>query len=144
MNGYVPIFEQVVDSSLWEEPLHVRVMFLTLLAIKDMDHIARVQDHHLKRIANLESDELVLDALRILESPDKRSSITQPEYGRRIDRVKGGWFIINGEKYQDMMREANKKAAAARRQREFRARQAASKIIRSVAPLPSVDANGIL
>lgn len=120
--GYSPIFEGIVDSSLWEEPLHVRVLFLTMLAVKDWDHVVRVPDHHLRRKANL-TDQQVLDGLKILSEPDRRSALPQPFEGRRIEKVEDGWLVLNGNKYQEAMREANQRARWAKAQREKRARE---------------------
>lgn len=127
MIGYTPLFSSVVDSSLWEEPLHVRVLFLTMLSVKDWDHVVRVSDHHLRRKANLSSDKELLDGLRILSSPDKRTQIEQPFNGRRIEKVEDGWLILNGEKYQAIMKRINLQSKWARNKREQRARKALEK-----------------
>lgn len=122
MQRYAPIFSQIVDSSLWEEPPHVRILFITLLVLQDHDHIVRVQDHHLRRMANLSDDE-VLESLRVLSSPDTRSKIPQPFDGRRIERVEGGWKILNGEKYQTAMMLLNKRSKWAAKKRAQRSRR---------------------
>lgn len=122
MKNYAPIFNSIVDSSLWEEPLHVRITFVTMMALKDADHVVRVKDHHLRRKANVTDQELI-DALKVLSEPDRRTSITQDFDGRRIKRVEDGWLVLNGEKYQEMMRVSNQRARWARQKQAQRERQ---------------------
>ena len=123
MRKYTPLFGQIVESSLWREPLHVRVLFVTMLALKDPDHIVREEDHHLKFMANITDDE-VIDGLKLLSEADKSTSLPQPFEGRRIERVPEGWMILNGEKYQDWMRRANLQAKRNRQKREKRIKDA--------------------
>jgi hypothetical protein len=67
----------------------------------------------MKRICNVTDD---LDgkkfdsALQVLESPDPNSK-TKTFNGRRIERVEGGWMILNHEEYrlhEDIIREQNR------------------------------------
>ena len=60
----------------------------------------------------------VLDALKILSSPDTKRVSPQPHDGRRIQAVENGWLILNGEFYRAMVRKEMK------RQRNMRAQQA--------------------
>lgn len=98
-----------MDSTLWEEPPHVRVMFLTLLMIRDPDHVVRQPFRRVCKKANLsanldESVKLAEEALRILAEPDARSIDNQEFGGRRIKVVADGWLILNGQKYEDEMK----------------------------------------
>jgi hypothetical protein len=68
----------------------------------------------------MESDQF-LEAIEILESPDRDQSIPQPFEGRRIEKKEDGWLVLNGEKYQDIMRQINKRAAWNRAQAKKRA-----------------------
>jgi hypothetical protein len=102
MNTWAPLWSQVVESTLWEEPLEVRVLFLTMLAIKDPDHVVRMPLRRLVKKAQMEVD-LVESALKVLMSPDTKSLDEQPEEGRRLKEVEGGWLVINGEHYRKEM-----------------------------------------
>jgi hypothetical protein len=124
MNNYAPLFSHVVDSSLWDEEAHVTKVFLTMLALKDWDHVVRWSAHHLSNKAKV-GDALFLKAIKVLESPDKKSKIPQEFEGRRIKKVEDGWLILNGEKYQQEMKRANDRARWARNKREQRARMEA-------------------
>lgn len=118
MNSFTPIFDSIVDSSLWEEPLHVRVLFVTMLALKSRDHVVRANEYRLTKRANL-TIEQVQDALNRLQSADiKRPG--QLYEGRRIEAVEDGWVILNGEYYQKQMTliaDRNRKAKWARENR---------------------------
>ena len=78
MNTWAPIFSQLPESTLWEEPLAVRVLFMTMLSIKDPDHVVRMPFRRLCKKANLAKDpeenaRLVQEALDVLLRPDGRS-----------------------------------------------------------------------
>lgn len=118
---WAPLWSSIVDSSLWMEPDYVCKVFLTMLALKDADHVYRGTAFNLARRSHKEEAE-VLDALRILSSPDKKRMETQEFEGRRIKAVEDGWLILNGAKYRDMVRlemkrARDRKAQAARRER---------------------------
>lgn len=117
-NTFAPIFTRMLDSSVWEEPLHVRVLWVAMLALKDHDHIVRFQDYQLSRRANL-TFEMTKDALRILSSPDERRP-DQEFDGRRLQKVEDGWLILNGQLYEDEMRRLSRNVYQARKQREYR------------------------
>ena len=103
MNTWTPLWSQVVDSSLWEEKPSVRVLFVTMLALKDADHICRYDAYKLHKKANLTPEE-TKEALRILQNPDTRRKAFEQEFdGRRIQQVEQGWLILNGEKYRSMI-----------------------------------------
>jgi hypothetical protein len=121
MQSYIPLFSEIVDSSVWKEPEHVRIVFVTLLALKDWDHVVRLPLHKIGNKANV-GDEKFLDAMKILSEPDRFTSIPQPFDGRRIREVDGGWLILNGQYYQDLMRQVNQRARWSRQKRAQRAR----------------------
>lgn len=103
MNSWTPLWSQVVDSSLWEEKPTVRVLFVTMIALKDADHVCRVDAYRLHKRANISEEETV-EALKILESPDKKRKLLKQEFeGRRIQPVEDGWLILNGQKYRSMI-----------------------------------------
>jgi len=121
MNTWAPLWSGIVDSSIWDEPDYVVKVFLTMMALKDSDHIYRGNAYRLaKRSRKTEAE--VLDALKILSSPDKKRLEPQPYDGRRIKAVEDGWLILNGEKYRaavalEMKRARNRRAQAALRAR---------------------------
>lgn len=122
MDTFTPLWSQIVTSSIWSEPYYVRVLWLTMLAVKDRDYVVRKTAFALSRLGNM-SEQEVLDGLKILSEPDTRRLEPQPNEGRRIEKVEDGWRILNGERYQAEMskifrRARNAEAMRRRRERE--------------------------
>jgi plasmid stabilization system protein ParE len=113
------LWSSIVDSSLWTEPDHVLKIFLTMLALKDADHVYRGTAFNLARRANKTEAE-VLDALKVLASPDKTRVEAQPFEGRRIQMCEDGWKILNGEKYRQQVQDEMRKARWRRAQQKRR------------------------
>lgn len=126
MNTWTPLFSKIVDSSLWAEDDGVVKVFLTMLALKDADMVVRYNAFALGRKCwpmDEGAEARVLEALKVLASPDTKRIEPQPNEGRRIEKVQDGWLLLNGQFYEDMMRHANRAAYQARKQREYRARK---------------------
>lgn len=130
--AYSKLHSSVVHSSLWTEPDHVRLLFITLLALCDREGYVYGSRPGIERAANIEwNRELGLDPWTILMSPDPHSSdrLRSPENeGRRIEEVPGGFRLLNFEYYRglrndDDRREQNR--AAQTRFREKSKRQSA-------------------
>lgn len=62
------------------------------------------------------------EAVTILEAPDENSSDPSNE-GRRIERVNGGWMVINAPKYRDLITRAIAQEKTRQRVAAFRARK---------------------
>lgn len=108
-----------MDSSIWDEPDYVIKIFLTMMALKDSDHVVRLTPYQIAKRAVKTEDE-VMDALKILCAPDKRRKEKQPHDGRRLKAVEDGWLVINGEKYRAMVQEEMRKARWRRAQKKRR------------------------
>jgi hypothetical protein len=113
MNSWSPLWSMLVESSLWEEPYHVRILFVTMLCLKDRDNIVRWDGYKLSKKAHITPVECI-EALQILMNPDKRrqafDGIEAQQYeGRRIEKTGEGWLVLNGEKYREMMKSINRK-----------------------------------
>jgi len=128
MNTWSPLWSGIVDSSLWEESGDVVKVFMTMLATKNSDHVCELDAYKIAKKCNFrkedgEVDELkVLGIFTILASPDKHRSIEQEFDGRRIKAVDGGWLILNGEKYRQMVSDERRKARLRRAQNAYRER----------------------
>ena len=110
-----------MDSSIWDEPDTVCKVFLTMLALKDSDHIVRLNAYQLGQRSR-KSEVEVLEALRVLSSPDTKRVEPQDFEGRRIQAVEEGWLVLNGEKYRErvrieMLRAKNRRAQAKHREK---------------------------
>ena len=123
--SFAPIFNNILDSSVWEEEYHVRLLWLTLLTLKDSDQVVRGYNaYKLARRANITPEE-AQNALDILSSPDKKWP-DQAFEGRRIEQVAGDSYrILNGAEYQTRMAQLLRRHYKTRKQREYRARQRA-------------------
>lgn len=130
MTSFAPVFSKIVDSSLWSEPDYVCKVFVTLLAVKNSDHVARITAYALgKKCWPVDPDgaeRRALDALKILSSPDLKRIEPQAFEGRRIERVEDGWLVLNGQQYEDMAREITRKVYQARWQRQKREKEKAA------------------
>ena len=118
-DSWIPLWSSIVESSLWEEPDVVVKVFLTMMAKKDSDHVVRADAYRIAKWAN-KTEKEVLEALKVLEAPDKRKISRQPDEGRRIRPVNDGWLIINGEKYREEIQKLFYRARKAELQREYR------------------------
>jgi hypothetical protein len=121
MNTYTPLFSFIVDSSIWAEDDATCKIFVTMLALKDADHIVRFSAFQIGRKAN-KTEQEVLDAFLVLASPDRKRVEPQEFDGRRIKKVPEGWLVLNGEKYKRMAIQEATKARNRRSQAAFRAR----------------------
>lgn len=134
MDTWGPLFSSIVRSSIWGEPKHVRIVWVTLLALKDRNGVVETSLPGLARTAVVELEEC-RDAIRVLEAPDPESR--SPDFeGRRIEKVDGGWRVLGHERYLKRMREVAEKVGNAKRQREFRKRVAA---LKNAKPLPGEE-----
>lgn len=134
MNSWAPLSDGIVDSSIWEEPDHVFRVFIGMMSLKGPDHIVRLDSYKLSRRLHMEHP-VVLDALKVLESPDTKRP-DQPHDGRRLQAVEGGWFFLNGEEYREQVKLIMKRARDARAQANYRAKKAGK-------PLPYPSARKI-
>jgi hypothetical protein len=101
-NGYVKIFSDIITSTIWQEPNDCRVLWITILALKDEFNICRATVPALAKLCNITNDECE-KYLQLFQSPDKYSR-SQDNDGRRIEQIDGGWLVLNGEKYRNMLR----------------------------------------
>lgn len=99
---YNKLFTKILDSSIWLEPTPTRVIWITMLAA--MDEHGFVQFASIPNLAHraILSIPETEEAVKVLESPDPNSSDPDNE-GRRIERVPGGWMILNSAKYRVMV-----------------------------------------
>lgn len=109
----------MVDSSLWRESDLVVKVFLTMLAKKDSSHIVTATAYMIGEWSKKTEAEAI-EAIKVLSSPDTKRIEPQPYEGRRIEKVPGGWLVLNGQYYEDLMRQVSRKAYKAKKEREYR------------------------
>jgi hypothetical protein len=119
---YNKLFTKILDSSIWlEDHATVRV-WVTLMAVMDQDgmcHFASVAN--LARRANVSTEEATA-AVNVLEGPDPHSSDPDND-GRRIERVPGGWIVLNSRKYRAIVSANESRRLTAERSKRYRDRK---------------------
>jgi hypothetical protein len=122
-SGFVKLYETILDSSIWGEGHGTRLVWITMLAMADENGVVIASAGGLARRANVSREELA-DALAVLSAPDPDSK--SPEFeGRRIERVDGGWLVLNHRRYRDMR--SSRQIATAKRVAEHRAKVTAQR-----------------
>ena len=119
---YNKLFSKIITSSIWLEPDPTRIIWITLLATMDQDGIATYASiANLAHTARIEL-EAAKEAIAGLEGPDEDSGDKDNE-GRRIERIPGGWLVLNAEKYRrlvsrEVVREQTRERVAKHRDRK--------------------------
>ena len=129
MTGYTKLFSSILMSSIWEESMETRLVWVTMLALADQHGHVDGTVKSLARVSRV-TIEQCQSALDCLLGPDgdDRSGVLD---GRRLVPEQGGWGIVNHGTYR------NKMSADDRRERDrIRKRNA-----RMSAPRPLVSEN---
>ena len=121
MAGYTKLFSSILDSTVWQESKETRIVWITMLVMKDRRQVVEASVPGLAKRAGVTIDEAEM-ALERLRTPDPYSR-TQEHEGRRIENVDGGWLILNGERYRDKMSADEVRAYKAAKQKEYRKRK---------------------
>jgi RNA polymerase-interacting CarD/CdnL/TRCF family regulator len=119
---YNKLFTKILDSSIWTESATTRIVWLTFIAA--MDETGFVPFASVKNVAHraVVSAEEAEAAVTCLESPDIDSSDPENE-GRRIERVTGGWIVLNAEKYRAIATREHQKELNRNRVANYRKRK---------------------
>lgn len=96
--GFTKIFESLLDSTVWQESKETRLVWVTMLLMKNRLHIVEASVPGLAKRAGVTIEECE-GALSRFRAPDPYSR-TKDFEGRRIEDVPGGWKILNGEVYK--------------------------------------------
>lgn len=106
------------QSSLWAEDAETCKLWITILAMKDREHVVTkniVGLSHAARIPIERCKEIIVKFL----SPDPYSTTPDHE-GRRLQEVEGGYLVLNGEKYRELGWSDDKKAYERDRKQKYR------------------------
>jgi hypothetical protein len=119
MTMYNKIFTKILDSSVWLEPSPTRIVWITFIAAMDENGFCPFAAvGNVASRAHVSIDE-AREAIKVLESPDADSSDPENE-GRRIEKVPGGWMVLNAPKYRAIVTRANHQEKTRERVRRFR------------------------
>jgi len=99
---YGKIFDTIFGSSIMEEDIEIRYIWMCMLTIADKEGFIDASIPSLARRFNV-SEEAMSNTIERLLSPDP-SSKTPDQDGRRIEPIREtyGWHIINYEKYRNI------------------------------------------
>lgn len=97
------MFNSILASTIWREPNHVRIVWITLLAMADKHGVAEGSVPGLADFARVSVADC-RDALERLAAPDEDSRSKEYD-GRRIQPIEGGWLILNHGKYRQRLNE---------------------------------------
>lgn len=114
--SYTKLYHSILRSSVWSESATTRCVWIAMLGMVDYrTGIVYTSFPGLVREANVTTAE-AKEAVRVLEAPDLDSK-SQEWGGRRIEKVDGGWLILNYAKYRD--KRTTKQVQGAIRQRRY-------------------------
>jgi len=116
MSGYSKLDCGIVDSSLWEMPHSYLRVWIAMLAKCDASGYVRVAAPAMARLCHLDRSEFdqIVEAFC---SPDKESRTPDHE-GRRLEKVDGGWMILNYLKYREGLKQPDSSTERTRKYRE--------------------------
>lgn len=124
MNGYTKLFGSIIHSTVWREAPHVKIVWVTMLAMVDQYGVVEASVPGLADAARVSLEEAE-EALAKFLSPDPYSRSKVAE-GRRIEVVEGGWKLINHPHYRDKMSIEERRERDAERKRTARANRKTS------------------
>jgi hypothetical protein len=135
--SYTKLFQTIITSTIWTEDANTCKVWVTMLAIANKHGEVQASIPGLAQVAGLPLD-IVETAINKFLAPDKYSR-TPDDEGRRIEKIEGGWVLLNHAKYREMASREEEVASNAKRQAAFRERQARNGIVTEV-----TDSNGIV
>jgi len=121
MDTYTKLFSSILDSTVWQESLPTKVVWIALLAMKDKNGYVGASVPGLAKRAGVTLQECEA-ALAKFKSPDPYSRTKENE-GRRIVDADGGWTILNHAKYRAKMSAEERREYQRIKQSEYRARK---------------------
>lgn len=121
MSVYNKLFTKILDSSIWLASDTTRLVWITMIAAMDEDGFcpfATVDNLAARARVELKAAK---KAVQELESPEPETA-TFDNDGRRIERVPGGWMVLNAGKYRSMVTRIVQREQTKERVRKHRAK----------------------
>lgn len=120
--AFIKLHSSILDSSVWLEDDKTRIVWFTLMAMADRDGVVEASVPGLAHRARVPR-RACERAIEIFMSPDVDSR-TPDQDGRRIEKVPGGWRLINYDPYREKGSADETRTKAAERQQRWRDRNA--------------------
>ena len=99
-NSFTKLFSSITESTVWCESHATRIVWITMLAMADRKGRVSASVPGLANRARVTLEECEHALSRFME-PD-RYSRTPDNDGRRIEKIDGGWVLLNYAKYREM------------------------------------------
>ena len=118
---FTKLFNSITESSVWMLPDHSRIVWITMLAMADKHGRVWASVPGLANRARVpvESAEA---ALASFMSPDPWSR-SEGHEGRRVEKIDGGWRLLNHQKYRDIRDDESRRKQNAEAQARARAKK---------------------
>jgi hypothetical protein len=97
---FTKLFSSITESTIWAEPDHIRILWITILAMADRKGRVWSSIPGLANRARITIPQVEEGIDRFL-SPDEYSR-TDDNEGRRIAKIDGGWRLLNYDKYRSI------------------------------------------
>lgn len=107
MTGFTKLFSTLVVSTVWREEMHIKIVWITMLAMANRNGDVQASLPGLADVARVSLQQCE-EAIEKLSGPDKYSR-TKTNEGRRLKEVDGGWKILNYLKYREMRSETERR-----------------------------------
>ena len=128
--GYTKLFSSIVTSTIWVESDRTRIVWITMLAMADKNGEIQASIPGLARLSGVPVPDCE-EAITKFLAPDLYSR-TPDDEGRRIEKIDGGWALLNHLKYREMASREDSKAATNERVRRFREKEKRNGVKRDV------------
>jgi len=139
MTGFTKLFTGIVFSTVWQEPLHTRVVWVTMLALADRMGRVLVSQPGLAKASGVTMEQCT-EALDCFLAPDPWSR-TKAHDGRRIEEIDGGWLLLNYIAYRELRDSDERRIANREHVREHRARKRKKPHVSDVSDVSNVRAS---
>lgn len=144
---YNRLFTKILDSSIWLEPCTTRIVWVTLIAAMDEDgyaHFSAIENLACRARVSVKDTQKAIDCFI---APDVNSSNPENE-GRRIERVPGGFFILNAPEHRKLLnreisREQVRLRVARHREKQSGNKKSVTGALRSVTPASDVTSESL-
>jgi hypothetical protein len=101
VTGFTKLFSGIIFSTVWREEMHVKVVWITMLALADRNGVVNASVPGLADASRV-TVEQCREALARFMAPDEDSR-TKEFDGRRAEVADGGWRLLNYLKYRELM-----------------------------------------
>lgn len=136
---YCKLASGIILSTIWREDDHTRILWITMLAVKDRQHRVKASIPGLAAVANIPLESVKIGLAKLM-APDEFSRTKEHE-GRRVAEIEDGWLVLNGEKYRNYLSKAERNEYQRKLMAERRAAsKALAPVSKKLAPLAQAEA----